>query len=375
MALVDIGGVHWAPPQQYVSTSAPAFTTVALTAAAHKASNVFRVPIGMTIDQIAFSVGSVTTAANLDVRVETLTTSGAVTPSGVLWAAGATATGLTPTANTVIVGTLSTPLAVTTTDDISIVVQPTGAAAISLTLNRLDVTNWGGGGDFPYGSADTGSGYTNAGSLLCIGVHDSVTGKWVLLGPSILPIQTLATNVFSTSTGATTGTRRGTRFKLKFPATLGWTAWKISPNGTNGDFALELYSDAGASLRTVAGGNALVASMDANRRRVTNGVGEWVIPHESGYDLVADTYYRLVLVPLTTNSVTLYEMVFNTAAHLDALTYGQNMHACRFISSAWSDAAAERPMVRLGLTRLDDGSAGGTTVVNGGAGVMNRLAA
>ncbi len=358
MAVIDCEEDLWSPTQEYLALTAPAFATTTIGAGTHKSSTSIKMPRAATIDQAAISVGAAGTPANLDVRIEVPGSSGASVPSGVLWTGSGASIGNTPVANDVLIATFSAPATVLRGDEISIVVQPSsGVSTISVNLNRLDVTNWGGGGEYPWGSYDTGSGYSNTGSLLCLAVHDSVTGKWIRLGRSLLALKSLAANVFNNTTGTTTGTRRGARFKVKTPRRMNRSAWKILASGTNCDFTVDAFDAAGAFIKTLA-------SLDGNRRRASSGSGEWEIPHDVTWDIDKDTFYTIALTP-NANNLTIYELVFASAAHLDALGLGQNMYANRYINGAWTPATAERPLVRLGWDGMDDGTAGAGSATAG----------
>jgi hypothetical protein len=350
MALQSIRGLAWVPHFAWASTSAPAFNVVAIDASTDQVALICRATAAIVISKIAVGFGSITTSANLDFRIETVGTTGAATPTGSLWAANTASTGVTPAANTVVEGTLTANATITRGEVFAVVVQETGGGgAISLNVNRLDGAATNGGFEFPYGSFNTTGTYANSNVIPCFAVHDNTSGTWYYIDDGVLPWQSFASTALNTGTSATTGTRRGVRFQLPFPATLSAVRYKGSTTTTTGDFTINLYDDSGGALVTLA-------TIDANQRRASAGAGTWDIYFDSDYDLAANTWYRLVLVPTTANSCSIYEATMNAAAYQDAMSLGQNFFVTAFISSAWVDTNTDkRPLMALGLSALDDG--------------------
>lgn len=342
------------------SNSALSFdTAVTFSASTNKAALVFRSPFTDSIDKILCVFANVTTAANLDYRVETVGTGSDAPPTGTLWSTNTAATGITPVATSAVEGTLTSAASITRGNMVAIVVQPSGAGTISLTIPRWDSTSdeilFGG---VPYGSFATTGAYANSALVPLVAVHLQTANEWAFLGPVPTP-QTSQNTTINTATGATTGTRRGIRFTLPFPARLSGIWGKFNTN-TGADFNVTLYDSGGTLLAT------LINGVDASQQRAATGNLFWYLPCDADYDLSANTVYRLVIEPTTTNSFQLEEWVFGSSAHTGTTAGGTNLYMTAFISSAWSDDQTIVPMMGMVFSGFDDatGGGGGTTIYN-----------
>lgn len=346
MALQTIKGGLWIPPPLWYSAQAPTFNTVTLDASGDKAATIFRIPRAGTIDQVAVGIGAITTSNELDIRLETVAVTANATPTGTLWATNTAVTTLTPTANTMLSGSLTAGAVVVRGDTIAFVVQPADADAINLNLNRLNAPDVP-AGNLPYGSYNLTGAYANSTALLCCAVRYS-TGEWVYLSDAILPVQSLQASVFHTGTSATTGVARGMRFRMPFPARVTGVTVKLEA-GSSADFTVNLYDDAGTLINSLA-------TLDASRQRAGGSPNHlWNIYLEGGYVFPANTFYRVVISADTANAITLYEAVINAAAHMDAFSGGQDFHLTKLVSGSWVNVATERPWMFLQFDQFDDG--------------------
>ncbi len=348
--LQPIKGVEWLPMPLWPAATAPAFSTVQLDAATDHSTLVFRSPVTCNYDQVTFGVGTVTTAAALDARIETVSTTTA-NPTGTLWAANTSATLATPTSNTQPILTLTASASFTRGQIGALAIRP-GATPIDLLINRVGGNTIGGGGSFPYGSFNTTGTDAGSANIPTYGLRCS-TGEWVYLGDGVVPAKAFATSVFNTGTSATTGTRRCLRFQVPYPRRISSVGFKASvANGA--DYSLILYDTGGTALQTLA-------TVDGNN---TGGASaqQHLIYTDSDYTIAKDTEYHLCIVPSTANSVTLYEFSVETAAHMDAFPGGQQFFLSKFVSGAWVEVTTERPYIFIGFSAADDGAAGGSSV-------------
>lgn len=352
MTLQAIKGGLWIPrPQWFNAATAPAYTATTIDAAADRVAAIFQAPLTGNIDRVVISIGAVTTAAALDVRIETVGTANP-DPTGTLWNSPTNttlATTGTPSANTPIEVTLTAAAAVTRGNIVAVVIQA-NATPISLVINCISMATVG--GQYPYGDLNTTGSYANSITTPCIGVRYD-TPEWVFLsGPG--PVHVLTASAFDdgTDTAATTGSRRGLRFSLPFPARLSGM-WAELVATTTADFVVRLRDGSGTALATLA-------TIDANQQTSTFSGQGFMIHFDSDYDLSANTTYFLCVEPTTTNNVTLYEFSTNAAAYMDAFEGGQDFHLAKFVSSAWSTVTTERPWMGLLVTALDDAASAGS---------------
>ncbi len=177
------------------------------------------------------------------------------------------------------------------------------------------------------------------------------------MGFDVYPATTETSSAISTSTGATTGTRRGLRFQLPYAFKLGGFWWKGFPGGVSSDHTVELYDTGGGLLATLA------TREGAQVQAVSSASHLHQIWFDADYACVAATPYRLVIVPSSTNSVTIYETGTSSGDYFGALPGGAAFHLTKYVSSAWADVTTERPWMGLLINAVDDGAGlgGGTS--------------
>lgn len=77
--------------------------------------------------------------------------------------------------------------------------------------------------------------------------------------------------------------------------------------------------------------------------------------------LLANTFYRLAIVPTTTTAITVPFVSVNAAAHMDGLILGQNAvytTASDTPPTTWTDTTTQRPFFALGFSAFHDGGSG-----------------
>jgi len=348
------------PHPYFAGNDAAAFASAsAINDAADRVALIFQANFADSIDQIAVCFATITTPETLDFRVETVGTATNSVPSGTLWATNTAATNITATAATVVAGTLTANASIAKGDRVAIVIQErSGGGAINLGVNRVnpDAVTAGGwvgpAGNFPYGSFNLTGTYANSAAMPVVGVHLVTANKWVCVSGAIPLVQSFTTSAFNTGTGASTGTRRGLYLQVPFTATL-QGLWMKAQTTSSADFDVVLYDITNATITT------LFTAFDSSQQRAQAAVGVWELYFTSTFNLVAGLDYRLVIQPTTANSVTLSELVFNAAGHLGTMVGGTSMYLTKFVSSAWAEETAQRPLMGLILGGLDDGAGAG----------------
>jgi hypothetical protein len=324
-------------PALFANASRSAYNT--LTATTHGAAVVMQIPEAGTIDAMAFGTAAAATPVPMTVRVETVSTAGL--PSGSLIDANATGTmGGNVSANAVTVVAFAAGVAVTRGQLVALVVQPS-TSPVSVQPASVGPTAgpWAGGA-MPFGCTNTSGTWSKSlvSGFPMIGVRYD-TGAYAYAGLPIPLVTSFTSRGINTGTGATTGTRRGIRFRLDEDFTLeGW--WAYFSMGTSADGAMVLYDDAGAVLSTLT-------TVDASQLGGAGNLG-YTFVADAAVSLTAGTWYRLAYVPSTGNTTTVFEAVGTVAGALSSMTGpGIEVQQCAFISSAWVDLATSTTVMGL----------------------------
>jgi hypothetical protein len=342
-------------PPFWCSTGRSAWNT--LDATTDGAAVIFQMPVAGNIDAIAFGTATTATPVPMTVRVEGATVAGGL-PDGSLIHANATGTAAGNTsANTVEVVTFTAPVAVTRGQLIAALVQPSTTPA-SVQIASVGPANgpWPGGG-LPYAASNTAGTWskTVAAGFPMIAVRYE-SGDYVWAGIPVPLVTAFTSRSISTGTGASTGTRRGIRFKMDRAFTLDGV-WAYGFWGGSGDGSLVLYSDAGAEIATLT-------TFDASQLLGTGNIAA-TFTATTAQSLTADTWYRVAFVPSTANAIGLYEAATTSAALLQTLAGPDiEVQQAAYVNSAWSDTATSTTLMGVfGSDATTAGGGGGTTTV------------
>lgn len=328
----------WIPQIPYGPTaSAPSFTANALNASGIKFAMILQAPKTGSIRKIHFRTGTVTTATDTDVRVETV--DGATgDPSGTLFGTTTNATVLAAsiTANAWVTSpALTADAAVTQGDLLAIVLAPTGTP--NYQVNGMTVGT--SGVRLPY--LDLGTTYTKVTSNLPVVGLEYSDGSFAAIA-QVWPINAINTHTYN---NGSTPDEYALKFQLPVGARLaGVWLWA----DTDGDFDLVLYDNSSTAL--------LTKSFDKDNRQGT-GIGFHFLRFGGSQAISANTTYQLAIKPTTATSLTIYSFDVNSAALLDQLSGGQNFnHSTRTDAGAWTDTATRRLFIGLMLDGIDVGS-------------------
>jgi hypothetical protein len=338
-------------PVPWCSTGISAFNT--MTATTHGAALIMQIPDAGNIDAIAFRTASAATPVPMTVRVEGVTAAGGV-PDGSLIHANATGTmGGNVSANTVTVVTFTAAVAVTRGQLVALVVQPsTSPVSVQMATAGPTGSPWPGGG-FPYPASNTSGSWskTNPGTPQIAVRYDS--GDYVWAGIPTPVVSSFTSRAFNTGTGASTGTRRGIRFRLDQDFTLE-AVWLWGQWGSTADGSIELYTDAGSSIATLN-------TFDASQLLSTSNQAT-VLLASTAQSLDANTWYRLAVVPSTANSITVYEAATTVAALIQTLAGpGVEVQQAAYVSSAWVDTDTSTTLMGvMGTAQSAPGGGGGS---------------
>jgi len=201
---------------------------------------------------------------------------------------------------------------------------------------------------FPYFAADAGAGYVKGTRQPVLALKYS-DGSFAELAPNIIP--SVATAGISYNSGSSPD-EIGIRFRVPFPIKVkgGWVLLDSFTGGALTD--LVLYDSDGATVLATVN---MDPDVSAN-----NGVGVQFHYFNSEITLLANTYYRFVCKPTTTNGIILVQWTADVAALLDTLPGGQDFHRThRTDGGAWSNDPVNRPLLGVYATAFDSGAAGG----------------
>jgi hypothetical protein len=342
MAVVDVSAL-WVP-QHFTGTGSVPGLGVSFTfnAANQKFGWVFQAPKAGSIRKVHFLLGAVTSATDVDVRIETVSTTDG-NPTGTLWSANTRAT--LPAASLVASTWTQSPqltadATVAKGDMVAAVLTPTGTPNFVLTQY---VTGVSGSTRLPYGTSHNGTSWSKSNSLSVFAIEYS-DGTFAEM-PQTFPISSINTHVFSSSSNPD---EYALRFMLPFTARIAG-AWCMAT--TDGDFELVVY-DGTTVLSTT--------TFDKDIRQGTGG-GVHYFRLAQPVTLTANTAYRLAIKPTTTTGLTLFSMDVNNAAIMAQLPGGQQFfHSTRVDGGAWTDLQTRRLFMGLMIDGID------TTVTSGG---------
>jgi hypothetical protein len=340
MAVVTVPSL-WVPPPHYSVGASPLVlgNTAALNASGDKYGWVFRAPKTGNIRRVGFRIGgTVTTATDTDVRVETVA---AQIPTGTL--KGVTTNGTIAaasiTTNTFVYATLTADAAVTVNDLLAISVAPSGSPNYVLSLIYGTVTI----AQLPY-NVDGSTGTFAAANGLPTFAIEYDDGSYGTI-PGTAPISALTTTTFNSASNPEIV---GLKFKLLAPFRVcgGWIAIDLD-NTTD----LVLYdSDGTTPLQT--------ATVTNDGRLSTVGRSPYFFKFPAAQSLLANTFYYLAVKPGASN-ISVYDFTVASAAVLDQFEGGQNFHHATFHTNTWTPLTTRRTLIGLEIDGIDDGAGGG----------------
>lgn len=312
-------------------------TTMALTATTHRAAAAFQAPTSGSLSQVGFRTGSVTTAADLRVRVETIASDG--NPSGTLVAAGAeqTVASASVTANTWIDVTLGTAPTVSTGDLLYLVIDaPSGTP-------NLNISRTSGGVSYalPFTNLFTTLWARSESSRPVMAVM--IGGSWRTV-PQTFPVATISTTSFNSGS---TPDERGNKFTMPVDAQVDG-AW-VALNTTGGGACdIVLYD----SSSTVLASQSIPASFPTLN-------APHLVMFDSAVSLAKNDVCRIVLKPTSVTNVALPHRTFPDATRA-ALMGGDFHRTTRVDGGAWTDTTTARENIGLMISQVHDTSGGAT---------------
>jgi hypothetical protein len=318
-----------------------------LDASGEKAAFIFRVPKTGNITKIGWRTGTVTTADDVVVSLETVDVSGH--PSGTAYggSAGTTVALVNTNDNLWFWTTLTTQASATAGDVVAVVISITFVNG-NLQI-ATDQPNLGYYSGFPYLDHFTTvwtKQSTARGTPVCAVEYSDASRPYI----ATLPISSVAALTYDS--GTPTADEYGNRFQLPFKCKVSGAVLKAAGNA-GGTLAVNLYnsSDTVIATRTAIDGDHFGGNSNC-----------FYILFNSEVTLEANTLYRITLVPETAQSVSLFDIVCDSAGTLEAMPGGVNFYKTARLDGvgAWTDTNANVATIGLLISALDDGAGGGS---------------
>lgn len=340
MTVANVYGLY-IPEVLDIVSLAPAFSPMVLDAAGEKVAVVMQAPKTGSIRKIHFRTGTVTSATDTDVRIETVdATTG--NPTGTLFGTttNVTVASASITANAwITTGALTADCAVTRgSDKIAIVIAPTGTPNYQVSYLTGNTNR-----NSPYNVHYTASWSKTTFSLPVIALEYS--DGTLAIAPGVYPWSAINTHSYG---NGSTPDEVALKFSLAAPVRV-TGVWAIADLDGDADFVL--YDSDGSTVLASTSTDKDIRSGTSTKS------GEWLFA--ASQQLSANTSYRLSLKPTSATTLTTYSFDVASAAILDQLAGGRNFHhSTRVDAGSWTDTTTRRPFMGLIIDGIDDGAGG-----------------
>lgn len=340
-----VGAVNW-PERPHHNAANLALGNYDFDSVDEQLAFVFEAPKAGDLKKISFLVNSHTTTGTVTVGFQdvsladgnpdgTFDQSNTISLSGTGW-------------QTV---TLTTARTVTKGERVAVVIkQPASSPAdVNLAIvGSSSVITF----DHPYLVFDTGSGSWSKSTFPGVFGIEYSDGTYAPI-PHLFPFSAVASTSFNSSSAPD---ERGLKFRFPFACRVsGFWLW----GSIAADATVKLYDADGSTV-------LLSRTLDKDVKGASGSIRA-AYEFAGTAELVADTYYRLTLVPDSTTNVLLNEFDVSTAAIMDSFSGGQDVHHThRTDAGSWTDTTTKRAMMGVAIDQLDDGGGGGGRLINGG---------
>lgn len=299
-------------------------SSATIDATGERVEYVVRVPKTGNITHVLVRIGSVTTAQDVDVALETLTAGDA---SGTNY--GGSTPGTIPlasvTANTWREVALATQASATIGDYIAIAVDFTSTIG-NISINcQLNISSL-----FPYTGAFAAAAWARSSAIpMCALKYDD--GSYGLIGaqPGV--------PASSTFGSGSTPDERALRFTVPYLTRCWGLSGLIGVTNTSSDFDIVLYQ-----------GTTVLAtkSMTAANTSGTGSIRRTWVPFDTPQDIAANTVYYLSVKPTSANTVLLRQLDYFSNAVMGSIPQGIQFYlGTRTDAGAWTDTTTSRPNI------------------------------
>ena len=309
------------------------FSSSLLDAAGEKLAWIIQAPKAGTISKVCFRSSTVTSSGDADVRLETV--DGATgAPSGSLFGTNTNATQTVSTSNTWWTTTLTAGAVVTQGQDLAVVIaNTTGTYNITYGGVTLWVSN------YPYMQVNTGAWVKTAG--VPVTAFEYNDGSYGYIADA-LPYSAFTNTAFNNSSNPD---ERGIKFRLPFSARVVGAEVVLDADAA---CDIVLYGSDGTTVLTSR-------SLDSDVRFGANG-GNLAVRFPASQTLLANTDYRMTVLPTSGSNVTISDFAVASAAIWDAVDGGADFHlTTRNNAGAWTDTTTSRTLMALLIDAVDLG--------------------
>lgn len=330
MGIAAINGLFI--PEVVYAAQATSRVANLLDAAGEQFASVVQAPTTGSIRKIGIPIGTVTTATDTQVRIETVDLATGF-PTGTLWAANTEVTlpAASIVTNTwVLTAALTADAVVTQGDIFAIVMAPSGTPSYNVYAPYVTQQTQG----FPYNAHFTASWaalVTNMG----FGLEYS-DGTYAYI-PGSYPFSSFTAQTYN---NASATDERALKFRFPFAFSMKgiWVHMDL-----DGDFDVVLYDSDGTTVRRTL-------AVDKELRSGTASRSPFFFAFSASYTGLANTFYRVSIRPSTTTDLTLNLMLFSTSAILNQLSGGSDIsYSSRVDAGAWADQPLWRNVMGIWL--------------------------
>lgn len=331
------------------STSGGPFlqTAISVSAAGHYLAYVFCAREDMTISHVGFRAGASTVSPTIEVRIETVATTGL--PSGTLWAANTNGTTGTVSSDTSVLQALTASASITKGQVFCVkIAYVSGTSQVIQNLGNWAIPQ----SSLPYQVSNTGSPSK---------VSISATVALIALGSNSTTFYNVPGAMFlsaATGTGAfnnTSSARRGMRFTPPMNCrAIGMRWFNLNASG---DYNAILFNDAGTELSSSS------TAFNGNHNAVSN--NEPIIVYfDNTVTLTAGTTYRIAIEPISATNVNVGTFTVPSTIYRSTTPAGTTAHYTTYVASSWTDTATTQiPLMDLIIDQVDDGTGSGSATV------------
>ena len=309
-----------------------------LDAAGEYQAYVFQALEDMTISHIGFRPGTATGSPTIDVRIETVDSSGV--PTGTLWDTNTNIVTGAITSNTWRLDALTAAASISRGEFFAIVLlYNSGTSVIANTRFQNNSPR----GVIPYKVTNvSGAAVKSVFGITNLAIGSSAT-TFYRMGHGAMPHTTNSSGLFNNTNSAA----RGLRLKLPFLASV--AGLFHGQAGSSGDFKINIYDDAGTTL--LGGSDTILGAVTAD----VDNYAQYLFP--SSVIIPHNTFVRIVIEPQSATNSALFYYTLPGSDYSEASFWGTDGSWTERASGVWDDVtnALRVPCFDLLLDKINNG--------------------
>jgi len=339
--LVTLNAPMYWPGHGNLTGSITYGVSTSITTAGHYLAYVFEAKEDMVVSHVLYRCGTSTTAPSVEVRIETVATTGF--PSGTLVNTAGSGSTVThsPASGTDYILALGATATIPRGTVFCLRFNILSGAAFG--ISRVQSLVMPSAPARPYEIVNTGTPTRAAPTLMPVGFGSSATTFYQV------PFAVLASNTSATTFNSTTaaGTKRGMRFILPFTARV--IGFRFFNGGNIGDFNAMIADDSGAEVSNSS------TAIDGDQSSANNS-GMTGVTFDNAVTCIANTPYRLTLEPTTSSNINLSYVTFSSSLYRQTSPGGNNIETASYTTAGgWTDGTLGFPILDLTIDQVYDG--------------------